>query len=392
MSTYTKPFRVVIFAVMALAPFTSSAASGATAEQFSIDAPRPALFELFGGTVSVDGDTLAVGTRSSDPSQSGVVYVYKHTRDSWKLQTELSAQDATAGDMFGSCLALRGNTLAIGANGSHAIYIFVRDGVRWVQQIKLTAPDFGRGLGSSVALDDDTLAAGGGGISINGAQGSIYIFRNLEGTWVKTALIIPQESSVSQFGSSLALKRDTLLVGAPLTAESNTFGAGAAFTYTEKDGTWTEQARFHSDNPSIGGAFGISVDLDDDHHAAIGERDPGAVYVFVQTDAEWKRQAKLTSQTAGDESEFGTSVAFGGHHRLMVGAFENDQAIGTAFIYRLTHNHWTQERELIPHSRVVCQYFGMAVAASGKTFLGGAPFFNAGDLARVGRAYVFTLP
>jgi hypothetical protein len=256
----------------------------------------------------------------------------------------------------------------------------------WVQQAKLTVPDIGRGLGSSVALDDDTLAAGGGGVSINGAQGSIYIFRRLEAVWVKTALLLPPESSVSQFGSSLALKWGTLLVGAPLTTVSNIFGAGAAFPYTEKDGTWTEQARFHSENPSVGGAFGISLDLDDDHHAAIGERSPGAAYVFVRRDEDWKRQARLTSRMAGDESEFGTSLAFGGDHRLMVGAFENDQAIGTAFIFRLNDDHWTQERELIPHSGIACQYFGMAVAASGKTFMGGAPFFNSGDIARVGRA------
>jgi FG-GAP repeat len=89
------------------------------------------------------------------------------------------ASNTGPGDVFGSFVALSGDTLAIGAYGeasaatgvngnqaddtsvnSGAVYVFVRTGTTWTQQAYLKASNSGAGdrFGVSVALSGDTLA------------------------------------------------------------------------------------------------------------------------------------------------------------------------------------------------------------------------------------------
>ena len=90
--------------------------------------------DRFGYSVSLDGDTLAVGalyedsnqttitngtTASSDDSntESGAVYVYQRTGSSWAQQAYVKAANNDASDYFGTKVALSGDTLAVGAYG-----------------------------------------------------------------------------------------------------------------------------------------------------------------------------------------------------------------------------------------------------------------------------------
>jgi hypothetical protein len=101
----------------------------------------------------------------------------------WTEHARLAVGDGKPGDWFGISVALSGNTALVGAwsknNHTRAAYVFVRDGSRWTQQIKLTADD---GVaqdyfGSAVVLSGDTGLVGAG--FKNHAAGAAYVFSSL---------------------------------------------------------------------------------------------------------------------------------------------------------------------------------------------------------------------
>jgi hypothetical protein len=82
------------------------------------------------------------------------------------LEQRLVASDGADGDGFGRSVAIEGDTAVVGAptgpDYRGAVYVFTRSGDSWTQSAKLTASDreSGARLGSSLAIDGDTIVAG----------------------------------------------------------------------------------------------------------------------------------------------------------------------------------------------------------------------------------------
>ncbi|MBN1607171.1 MAG: FG-GAP repeat protein [Polyangiaceae bacterium] len=129
----------------------------------------------------------------------------------WSQQAYLKASNTGSGDWFGLSVSVSGDTLAVGAiyeageatgvNGnqsdalaprSGAAYVFTRSGGLWSQQAYLKASNTGAGdeFGVSVSVSGDTLAVGAFGESsaamgVNGDQtdssaphsGAVYVRR-----------------------------------------------------------------------------------------------------------------------------------------------------------------------------------------------------------------------
>ena len=137
--------------------------------------------DVFGISVSIDGDTVVVGARADDDkgSQSGSAYVF--TRDAasdlasgWTQVAKLTADDGAAYDEFGWSVSIDGDTVVIGANkdrdkgiNSGSAYVFTRATASdlasgWTQVAKLTADDGAADdyFGSSVSIDGDTVVIG----------------------------------------------------------------------------------------------------------------------------------------------------------------------------------------------------------------------------------------
>ena len=124
----------------------------------------------YGVALSGDGNTLAVGAvfESSNAtginlnqtnnlaSESGAVYVFSRTGETWTQQAYVKASNTGAGDGFGETVALSddGNTLAVGApredsnatgvnsaqgddsaTNAGAVYVFTRTGTAWLQRL-----------------------------------------------------------------------------------------------------------------------------------------------------------------------------------------------------------------------------------------------------------------
>ena len=201
--------------------------------------PKPAVPQ------GIDGD-------QSDNSARGSGAAYVFTRDiqgTWSQQAYIKASNSAAGDLFGTSVALSGDTLGVGAFGeessatgidgdqsddsaraSGAVYVFTRSGTTWTQQayIKASNSEAGDQFGNSIAISADTLAVGatresssalgvGGDQADNSANrsGAVYLFSRSGGVWKQQAYLKSSNSEAADlFGFSLAFDRGTLAVGA----------------------------------------------------------------------------------------------------------------------------------------------------------------------------------
>jgi len=217
---------------------------------------------LSGDTLAVGTffeDSAATGLNGNQAdnvaADAGAVYVFFRNGATWAQQAYVKASNTGGYDLFGYSVALSGDTLAIGAYGedsaatgvngdqfnntagdSGAVYVFVRTGTTWTQQayVKASNPGAIDYFGYSVALSGDTLAVGAyfedsAAIGVNGDQadnaavssGAAYVFVRTGTTWAQQAYVKASNTGPSdQFGYSVALSGDTLAVGAFLETSS----------------------------------------------------------------------------------------------------------------------------------------------------------------------------
>src|SRR5215475_16053425 len=109
--------------------------------------------------------------------------------------TRLKAGDGKAGDLFGSAVAISGDTAIVGAPSNDinvdadqgAAYIFVRSGGNWTQEARLKAPLGAAGdyFGGAVAISGDTAIVGAylDDTVANVNQGVVYVFTRSAGVW-----------------------------------------------------------------------------------------------------------------------------------------------------------------------------------------------------------------
>jgi hypothetical protein len=276
--------------------------------------------DLFGWSVALSGDTLAVGAvweasnatgingdqANNSEYQVGAVYVFVRSGATWTQQAYIKASNSGGLDWFGYSMSLEGDTLAVGspwegssngnqgdnsASGSGAVYVFTRNGTTWAQQayIKASNIDADDNFGYSVSLSGNTLAVGApeedsNAQGINGNQtdnsapvsGAVYVFTRTGTIWNQQSYIKASNTDAYDwFGYSVSLSGDTLAVGAPEEAsnaqginsdqtDNSAIYSGAVYVFTRIGATWTQQAYIKASN-SIGGTwFGRSLSLSGD--------------------------------------------------------------------------------------------------------------------------------
>jgi hypothetical protein len=143
-----------------------------------------AAVDFFGEDVAIDGDTLVVGSYDDDDAcpgnpncNSGSAYVFKRNAggaDHWGQAAKITATDSITYDQFGGSVAIDGDTIAIGAayhdrnpvlTDTGAVYVFARNvggADNWGQVVELAAHSgvSGDQFGCSVAVDRDVVFVG----------------------------------------------------------------------------------------------------------------------------------------------------------------------------------------------------------------------------------------
>ncbi|MFC1981249.1 FG-GAP repeat protein [Chloroflexota bacterium] len=208
--------------------------------------------DLFGYTVSISGDTLVVGAYQDDDngSDSGSAYVFARNQggaDNWGQVAKLIASDGAEDDRFGRTVSISGDTLAVGAHGdddngseSGSAYVFERNqggADSWGQVKKLTSSDVATGdnFGLSVSISGDTLIVGAVWDDDNGSNsGSAYLFERNQGgadNWGEIAKLTASDGAADdEFGHAVSISGDTLVVGMRLD-DDNGPNSGSAYVF-----------------------------------------------------------------------------------------------------------------------------------------------------------------
>jgi prepilin-type N-terminal cleavage/methylation domain-containing protein len=227
--------------------------------------PDGSVWDDFGEAVDLQDGTLVVGAPRDNGavSQSGKAYVYTGSGATWTLQAQLAAPDGARGDLFGKVVALDGDTVAVAApekaSRTGAVYVFDRTGTTWSAATKLGFSGAGADaqIGSSLALDGDTLAVGAVNYS-SSAPSTVYVMHRSGSTWVEQAAL--QGLPGDQLGAAVALDGGRLWVGAPKSYNTGDLAYGAVLTYERDGSTWAQTGRLvHDDETVWSGTFGTEL-------------------------------------------------------------------------------------------------------------------------------------
>lgn len=322
------------------------------------------------------------------------------------------------------------------------------------QQAYIKASDNGAfdQAGYSVAISGETVVVGVhwedssttgiGTIPNNSATdaGAVLVFVRNGGTWTQQAYLKASNTGADdQFGTSVAISGDTLIVGAVQedssspgvggTPNEGASNSGAAYVFTRSGTSWTQQAYLKASNPGANDRFGNAVAIDG-NTAIIGAVDEdgsstgvngvandnasnaGAAYVFTRTGTTWSQQAYVKPSNTDADDYFGWSVAISGDS-MVVGAAREDSSTsginstpyrsangaGAAYVFVRSGVSWTQQAYLKPSNTGEADEFGSSVAFSGDTIVVGARYEDSGtrgvnsefdEVVRdAGAAYVF---
>ena len=434
------------------------------AQQAYLKASNTGADDSFGQAVAISGDTVVVGAsiEASDATgingdetnnnltQAGAAYVFVRNGATWSQQAYLKASNTGMGDLFGYSVAISGDTIVIGArwedssatgvdgdqssNGttdSGAVYVFVRNGTTWSQQAYLKASNTGGDdyFGGEVAISGDTLvvsapfeSSGATGVDGNQADngafaaGAAYVFVRNGTTWSQQAYLkASNTASQDQFGGSIGISGDTVIVGA-MGEDSSATGingdqannsaltSGAAYVFVRNGTAWSQQAYLKASNTGADDRFGWSAAISGDTAvvSAFYEKSnatgvngdqtnnslmqAGAAYVFVRNGTTWSQQAYLKASNTNAFDQFGDSVAISGD-TLVIGASREGsnatgvdgnqsdnsaQVSGAAYVFTRSGTTWSQQAYLKASNTDTLDEFGYSVAISGDTVVIGA--------------------
>jgi hypothetical protein len=194
----------------------------------------------FGCSVAIDGGTVAVGSTLGGNGGQGAAYIYSDPVSSWTNSIEtakLTAPDGTAKNLFGSSVSVSGNLVAVGAWGANAsqgaAYVFAEPGNGWTstaQSAELTASDGAAGdnFGFSVSISGNiaVVTAPDAQIGANSKQGAAYVFTEAGNAWAETDKLTAGDGTAGNlFGNSISISGGTIVAG----ADNALGGQGAAY-------------------------------------------------------------------------------------------------------------------------------------------------------------------
>jgi hypothetical protein len=376
--------------------------------------------DSFGQAVAIYGNYAVVAAPYDDinaNTNQGSVYVFFYTGNGWVFQQKLTASDGTAEDVFGISVSIWNDQLAVGASGADiagqsnrgAVYMFKLNGNQWQQQAKLLHGDpvAGDEFGKAVAIQNNKLLVGAPRKS-NGSfnqQGAAYLFLYNGSNWTQNNKLLHGElTGGDEFGSSVAVDANRLVIGAPDKRENNISLAGAAFIFYSANGNsgWSLEKKLTNTTSAFEDRFGSSVSIDGEH-VAIGvpgrhlynSDAAGAVIIYRYIQNDWLGTASLDVKEVATEDYFGSSVALKGA-QLLVGApmrdIDGHFNAGGAWLFEgdLPFSSWFFRRRITDVEVERIAFFGSAVAVCKVTgrYIIGSRYANQGK----GRIAIGTLP
>jgi hypothetical protein len=172
----------------------------------------------------------------------------------------------------------------------------------------------------------------------------------------ETAKLVPEDGAYNDlFGSSVSIRGDYAIVGAPNDDEGILKNSGCAYIYERSGSTWSEKPKILAEDRSHNDIFGSSVSISGDY-AIVGKpwddhtgSDYGSAYIFQRIGTTWSKVAKLVADDGGASDYFGSSVYIAGNYAIVGAPFddENDSNSGSAYIFERSEDTgiWSQVKK-----------------------------------------------
>jgi len=314
------------------------------------------------------------------------------------------------GESLPTWLETADGLLTVCVDDAGATYPLIIDPL--IEDAKLTSTDGAAGdwFGWNVAIDGDTIVVGA--MLHDSWRGRAYVFVKPAGGWwvdaTETATLIASDGTANdQFGASVAIDGDTIVVGASThDIPGGNDNQGAAYVYVKPVGGWTgtltEDAKLIASDGAAGDNAGGGVAIDGDtvvvdaaFHTVGGNARQGAAYVFVEPVGGWTgtltETAKLTASDGGTNHYFGRGGVGIDGDTIAVGSRGHSSNRGAAYIYIKPVGGWataTEDAQMTSSDGAAGDEFGATLAIDGDTVLIGAWRDNSDR----GSAYIFVRP
>jgi hypothetical protein len=389
-------------------------------QQAKLTASDGAANDFFGISVAISGDTAVVGSYQSDVGGNvdrGAAYVFVKPAAGWNGSlpetAKLTASDGAPFDWFGYSVSIAGDTIAVGApNAANrgAVYVFRRPPSGWAGPLTETArlttsdPAIGKEFGQSVATTGDAVvsAAPEADVGANFSQGAAYLFVRPASGWANSAesakLLASDGVALDSLGfaagdHSVAISGDTVIVG---NGFKNNF-QGAAYVWEKPASGWTgtllSNAKLVASDGQANDNFGFGVAVEGGTAVVgAGRADGGGgAYVFRRPASGWSGQiaetAKLTASATLNDDYFGRAVGISGDVVVVGGPF-------AAAVYTRPASGWasgteTETQQLIAPPGLQFGGFADFLGIADGTIIAGGPLASVAGNSQEGAAYIF---
>lgn len=311
--------------------------------------------DFFGTSVAVDGAVAVVGAFGDNEQglYTGAAYVFRYDGAQWLQEQKLEASDAAEEDLFGFSVSIDGDVIVVGAYvdddtvfSSGSAYVWEFDGADWVEKQKLHASDPANKayFGTSVAISGDVIAVGAGNLAdADDQSGAVYVFEYDGADWIETQKLKTSDAAMNDFfGSAVAVSGDTIVAGATGDDDDGR-RSGSAYVFSFDGLDWVEEAKLTASDAAERDFFGSSVAIDGGT-IVVGAQsgndedgvESGSAYVFGFDGFDWIEEEELLAPTANPDEQFGNAVSISGG-RILVGARYRDGVAatpnGSAFVF-----------------------------------------------------------
>ena len=305
----------------------------------------PSSHEEFGYSVAISGNIAVVGSQKDDKiaSNAGSVSIFNLAATiPEQPMVIIDNPNPTTNDYFGTAVAVSGTKVAVSA------------------------------------YQEDT--------SGNNNAGAVYIYDTTSPTPavpIRT-LINPSPQAQDQFGNSVAISGNLVVIGCAKNDVAAAVDAGSAYVYDLTSATPTVPVlALDNPQPATDDWFGHSIAISGTklvvgtHQNDAGAIDAGSVYIYDTTSGTPTVPIRvLDNPTPAADDEFGYAVGISGN-RIVVGCRLDDAGAtdtGSAYLYDLSvANPGTPVATLIHPDPENEEYFGYSVAISGTRIVVGVP-------------------
>ncbi|MEM1185978.1 MAG: FG-GAP repeat protein [Planctomycetota bacterium] len=252
-------------------------------------------------------------------------------------------------------------------------------------------------FGLSVAIDGDTVLVGSPFDDGRGdSSGTALLFNVSSGSAIRQ-LIANDTAAEDVFGASVGLSGGVAFIG----ASENSFSgrsAGSAYLFDTSSGVQAgrfqpERVVFVGERPDFG-FFGFSLGVSDRWLAVGAPGDieganagGGAIYIYDIDDR--SRVGKVFASDIDFADNFGRAVAVDSSYVVASSPFDDDNGSESGSVYVFDAATGQEVRKLLPDVGRASDFFGLSVAIDDGVVVVGAPFANTDRGTDSGVVYVF---